>query len=180
MLAKYSATSIVTTLLNATSDSLLFLPRTDVELEYMNLREHHRTIRDSHAALKVLLAMQLSPSFSRSEPSNISFDDEDLPPGFKVKGTQAKRKHARKESRAKQMIDDTPLKSVCPFIPTTREEVDSLGENLLIEQKKILEVGSIIPMNSLNKMLTVTSSTSWAYFVCQTSPPYSRIFFYRP
>lgn len=95
--------------------------------------------------------MQLSPSFSRNEPTALSIE-EDLPPGFKVKGTQAKRKHARKESRVKQMIDETPLKAACPFIPTTREEVDFLGELLLIEQKKILEVCFITISNLWNAM----------------------------
>lgn len=139
VLAKYSASSIASTLLKAISASLLFLPYPDAELEPANLREHHRTIRDSQSALGVLLAMQLSPSFSRSEPTTVSIEEE-LPAGFKVKGTQARRKHARKESRVKQMIDDTPLKAACPFIPTSRDEVDFLGETLLIEQKKILEV----------------------------------------
>lgn len=138
VLAKYSATSIAATLLNAFSSSLLFLPYPDVDLEPAHLRDHHRAVRDAQNALPVLLAMQLSPSFSAQEPTEIPVED-DLPPGFKIKGSQAHRKHKRKGSRMKQSIDCTPLKGVCPFIPTSGEEVAFQGETLLLEQKKILE-----------------------------------------
>lgn len=146
VLAKYSATSITSTLLNATSHGLLHLPYPEAEPKPADLGKRHRAIRDSNAALTVLLAMQLPSSSSKNEPNTVSIEEE-LPSGFKVKGTQAKRKHARKESRVKQKIDDTPLKRVCSSIPSTREEVDALGATLLNEQKKDLEVCSIIPTN---------------------------------
>lgn len=126
----HSATSLCARLISKLSVSLLFLQYPSEDERPQHLNSFHEYVTLSTTALQALASVTQS-SVSEIEESS-------------SKVSQKARKHAKRTRQAKS-IDVTPFRALHLEVPALRHEAMEMALEILMKQKEILSVMTIVP-----------------------------------